>query len=122
MIEFDFIERLIRALDESSVDTIEIERGGTRVRLSKTPSTAVAVATPAPSLAAPPVAAPVAASSPTEQAPPAPAEGAVSSSRLVDVTSPMVGTFYRSPAPDAPPYVDVGARVGVGSVGTVGRG
>ena len=35
---------------------------------------------------------------------------------LVEVASPMVGTFYRAPAPDAPPYVDVGARVGKGSV------
>jgi acetyl-CoA carboxylase biotin carboxyl carrier protein len=35
---------------------------------------------------------------------------------LVEVVSPMVGTFYRAPAPDAPPYVDVGARVGEGSV------
>jgi acetyl-CoA carboxylase biotin carboxyl carrier protein len=36
---------------------------------------------------------------------PAPAAG------LVEVTSPMVGTFYRSPAPGEPPFVEVGARV-----------
>ena len=49
MIDFEFIERLIRALDDSSVDSLEIERGGTRVRLSKTPASPVvapAVATP----------------------------------------------------------------------------
>ncbi|NIQ54797.1 MAG: acetyl-CoA carboxylase, biotin carboxyl carrier protein, partial [Gammaproteobacteria bacterium] len=32
-------------------------------------------------------------------------------SNLIEVTSPMVGTFYRAPAPDAPPYVEVGSRV-----------
>ncbi|RMH23347.1 MAG: acetyl-CoA carboxylase biotin carboxyl carrier protein, partial [Gemmatimonadetes bacterium] len=30
---------------------------------------------------------------------------------LIDITSPMVGTFYRAPAPDAPPYVEVGSTV-----------
>ncbi len=34
--------------------------------------------------------------------------------RLLDVTSPMVGTFYRSPAPDEPPFVDVGDRIHLG--------
>jgi acetyl-CoA carboxylase biotin carboxyl carrier protein len=35
---------------------------------------------------------------------------------LVEVTSPMVGTFYRAPSPDSPPYVEVGVRVGQGTV------
>ena len=35
-------------------------------------------------------------------------------SNLVDVKSPMVGTFYRAPAPDAPPYVEVGTTVSKG--------
>ena len=37
MIDFEFIERLIKALDDSTVDSLEIERGGTKVRLAKTP-------------------------------------------------------------------------------------
>jgi acetyl-CoA carboxylase biotin carboxyl carrier protein len=110
MIDLDFLERLIRALDESTVDSLELERGGTRVRLSKTPPLSAApVALPA---AAPaPVAAPApgpASAAPQDDAPPAP------SGNLLEVTSPMVGTFYRAPAPDAPSYVDVGARVGEG--------
>lgn len=36
--------------------------------------------------------------------------------RLVTITSPIVGTFYRSPSPDAPPFVDVGTRVKKGQV------
>ena len=64
MIDLDFIERLISAIDNSGIDSLEIERGGTRVRLSKTPSTAPAPAT----LAA--AAAPIAHAGPA--APPAP--------------------------------------------------
>lgn len=112
MIDLDFIERLIAAFDHSGVDSLEIERGGTRVRLAKTPPVSaapVAVAAPAPAAALP---APAPAAAPAGDAPAAAeAPAPSSSSNLVDVTSPMVGTFYRSPAPDAPAYVDVGGRV-----------
>ena len=118
MIDFDFIERLIKALDESSIDSLEIERGGTKVRLSKTPpvsatpmaiAAAPPVAAPAPAVAAPAGAPAAASGGPQPEA--APSDAAPSASNLVDITSPMVGTFYRSPAPDAPPYVEVGKRV-----------
>jgi acetyl-CoA carboxylase biotin carboxyl carrier protein len=110
MIDLDFLERLIKVLDESSVDSLEIERGGTRVSLSKTPRQPV-VASPhaLPQSLAVPMAGMVPAAS---------AEGTVSSaehtrvsSNLIDIESPMVGTFYRGPAPDAPPYVDTGTDV-----------
>lgn len=110
MIDLDFLERLIQAIDQSSIDSIEIERGGTRVHIGKTPPQTIAPAGAmsmpvqmAPQ-AAPAAAAPVAA--PVEE--PAP-------SNLIDVPSPMVGTFYRAPAPDAPAYVDVGSKVGEGA-------
>jgi len=111
MIDLEFIERLIRAIDESSVDSLEIERGGTRVRLAKTPPM-----TAAPVLhAAPP--GPAYAPAPAASAP-APAEPpqakASSSEGLLEVTSPMVGTFYRAPAPDAPSYVEEGGKISVG--------
>lgn len=116
MIDLDFLERLIQAIDQSSIDSIEIERGGTKVRIGKTPPQTVAAAgAPMPMpVAAAPVAAPAAGA-----AAPAPAEspsggGGAEASNLVDVTSPMVGTFYRAPAPDAPSYVDVGSTVGTG--------
>jgi len=111
MIDFDFIERLISALDNSSVDSLEIERGGTRVRLAKTPPMVAAPAGPPVTMAAPmPAAAPAA---PPAEAPAAPVAPAAKSN-LVDITSPMVGTFYRAPAPDAPNYADVGSRVSPG--------
>ena len=46
--------------------------------------------------------------------PPEPAEAPAGN--LIEVTSPMVGTFYRAPSPDADPFVAVGARIGNGSV------
>jgi acetyl-CoA carboxylase biotin carboxyl carrier protein len=45
----------------------------------------------------------------TNIAPPPPASSA--SDRLLEITSPMVGTFYRSPAPDEAPFVEVGDRI-----------
>ncbi len=116
MIDLEFIERLIRAFDESGVDSLEIERGGTRVRLAKTPPVAAA-----PAVQAAPALAPAA---PQPQAPaPAPASGGAESEPagapakdedLIEVTSPMVGTFYRAPAPDAPAYVDEGSKIALG--------
>lgn len=116
MIDFDFIERLIKALDESSVDSLEIERGGTRVHLSKTPPMSGVPMTMAAPMAAPmpaPAAAPAAPAAPAAAPAPA-AEAPKASSNLLDITSPMVGTFYRAPAPDAPNYVDVGSKVAPG--------
>ncbi len=114
MIDKEFLESLIRMIDESSLDNLEIERGGTRIRLSKSPDGTPLVAGPAP---ANPVLAPA---SPSPAAPPpAGAESVAApapSSNLVDVTSPMVGTFYRAPAPDAQPYVSVGKQVEPGDV------
>jgi acetyl-CoA carboxylase biotin carboxyl carrier protein len=110
MIDLDFVERLIRAFDASGVDSLEIERGGTRVKLSKTPPS-VSIPTFTPPLAAASSPQPAAAAAGIEEgragdkAPPAPL------GNLLEISSPMVGTFYRSPAPDAPPYVEPGKRV-----------
>ncbi len=113
MIDIEFVESLIRMLDESSLDNLEIRRGGTRIRLSKSAGgNAVAAATPATNAvsdAAPAVAPPV-----EEAAPPPPAVAA--SANLVEITSPMVGTFYRAPSPEAAPYIEVGSTVAAGDV------
>jgi acetyl-CoA carboxylase biotin carboxyl carrier protein len=124
MIDLEFLQALIRSIDESSIDTIEIERGGTRVRVSKTPD--VQAVSAAPVSAAPVAPAPVA---PPPVAPAAPAEPApqvsggteggeaaaeAPASNLVEITSPMVGTFYRAASPDSDPYVSVGSSISSG--------
>lgn len=108
MIDLDYLERLVQLVDESGLDTVELEHDGTMIRLAKTPEGAV-VAAPAMQAMPLPAAAP-AATAPAAEA----SESAASDSSLVDITSPMVGTFYRAPAPDAPSYVDVGSTVSPG--------
>jgi acetyl-CoA carboxylase biotin carboxyl carrier protein len=118
MMDLDFVQSLIKALDESGVDSIEIERGGTRIRLAKTPSADAGAASTVPAGSGPgPSAAPVDSSAAHTAA----HEGGVPSSAtpsahsgLIDVKSPMVGTFYLSPAPDAASYVELGATVSPG--------
>jgi acetyl-CoA carboxylase biotin carboxyl carrier protein len=109
MIDLEFLERLIQALDQSSLDSIDIERGGTRVRLSKSPVHAVATGNSQPGATGVPAQA-VALAPGVEPVPAAAAPVPAG----VEVTSPMVGTFYRAPAPDAPAYVEVGQKVALG--------
>jgi acetyl-CoA carboxylase biotin carboxyl carrier protein len=123
MMDLAFVKGLIEAVDGSGIDSLEITRAGARVKISKTPPTGgpapTYYAAPAPAAhnpgPPPPAAPPAGGSAPAEQAG-APAAEAESSEDdgLLEVTSPMVGTFYRAPAPDAPPYVEVGSRVSKG--------
>ncbi|MGE0160072.1 MAG: acetyl-CoA carboxylase biotin carboxyl carrier protein [Gemmatimonadales bacterium] len=118
MIDLEFIERLIQVFDGSGVDSLEIERGGTRVKLSKTPpmssSPVLWAGGTADAMAGRPAAAPAAGPSASEPAPRAERTPPPSARELIEVTSPMVGTFYCAPAPDAPAYVEVGKRVSPG--------
>lgn len=74
-------------------------------------------APPMPAPVAPPAPAPVAAPAPppAAAAPAAPAPAEEDTSKYLEIKSPMVGTFYRSPSPDKPIYVKVGDSVSVGS-------
>ena len=110
MIDLDFLQSLIQAIDASGLDSLELERGGTRIKLSKTPPTAVAMAAPAAVAQAAPAALPQAVAAGAETV----AAAAAPPFDLIEVKSPMVGTFYFAPAPDAPPYAEVGARVSPG--------
>jgi acetyl-CoA carboxylase biotin carboxyl carrier protein len=116
MTDLDFLRGLIDAVDQSGIDSLEINRSGTRIRIAKTPAQTVS---PFPSYSMPQVAAPATqalaaaapAASAASPAPQIPAEAPAEKSTLVDVKSPMVGTFYRAPAPDAPPYIENGTSV-----------
>ena len=111
MIDLDWIRRLIDMVDGSGIDSLEISRFGTRVRIAKSPPVTVSSVATAGTPVAPAAAV---AAPPTEPQPSAVSEadaGAEPDSGLAEVNSPMVGTFYRAPAPDAPPYVEPGDRV-----------
>jgi acetyl-CoA carboxylase biotin carboxyl carrier protein len=129
------IRSLIKILEESDLQEIEVARwwGLGRVRLTKnsaklTPGSetanngsgqhrAVVPGSPAAATveAAPEASpGPMAAGSPASAAASAAIEAPQVETRYVEIVSPMVGTFYRSPAPDADPYVEVGQMVSVG--------
>jgi acetyl-CoA carboxylase biotin carboxyl carrier protein len=115
MIDLDFLRGLIDAVDGSGIDSIEINRAGTKIRIAKTPPPAP-LAAAAPALS-PLVAPALAGAAGVPALAPAPASAAAATaaeeaqSHLTEVKSPMVGTFYRAPAPEAPPYVEIGSVV-----------
>ena len=96
------IERLADILDEKDLTEIEYEIHGLRLKVvrSGTPAAAVAVATP------------VAETDPGEDS----SAGTEADESLREIVSPMVGTFYTAPSPQAPPFVQVGDRVRKGQV------
>ena len=121
MIDLDFLRELIRAVDESSVDTVELSQGMTRVRIAKSPSAVVSQAPAQTAPVAAPASAPASApaagerpEAPEDTSPPRGAGKAARKDGLVEITSPMVGTFYRSPSPESPAYVEEGTRVSKG--------
>ena len=109
------VKKLIELLEESNIDEIEIKEGEESVRISRNSAQAVAMAAAAaqPTYAAPPP--PVAPAAPPAPAPAAePAPAPVAAGHVVN--SPMVGTFYRSPSPTSPSFVEVGQTVKIGDV------
>jgi len=101
------VKKLIELLEESDVAEIEIHEGEESIRISR----ASQVAMSAPMMAAPMAAAPAAPAAAAPAAEAAPAKEEISGHA---VRSPMVGTFYRSPAPNASSFVEVGKQVSVG--------
>ena len=100
------VKKLIELLQESGIAELEITEGDDSVRIRRYPAAAVSA-----------LAAPVAVEAP------APVTAAAASVPVVEtgpgghqVTAPMVGTFYDSPAPGAKPFVQIGSLVGEGDV------
>lgn len=106
------VKKLIELLEESNIDEIEIKEGEESVRISRNraPVMPQFYGTP---MAAPAAAAPAAPVAPATVAAPVDAKPALNGHV---VKSPMVGTFYRSPSPGSPSFVEVGKHVKVGDV------
>lgn len=101
-IDPELVRELAELLNQTDLTEIEVEKGDLRVRVARNISTTVQVPAAAPMMAMPaPVAA--AAAAPAEAKPTAAHPGAV--------PSPMVGTAYRRPSPDAKPFVEIGSVV-----------
>jgi acetyl-CoA carboxylase biotin carboxyl carrier protein len=119
--DLNYIKKLVKLVAESGVDEIEIEEEGKKVRIAKNQNQAVAPSLPV----RPPavdITIPTASNTAVPHAPqpgspqPSGTPATESAPKHHEVKSPIVGTFYRSPAPDASPFVQVGSTVEVGSV------
>ena len=107
------IKKLIELVEESGITELEVSEEEGTVRISRAapaiaPATVQYMAAPQQMPVSVPAAAPIAS---------APAQEASAASSEVSghaVLSPMVGTFYRSPSPDAKPFIEVGQQVKVG--------
>ena len=114
------VTKLVDSLEGSDVRSLVWIRGGEKIIVRRGPAPVNVVAAPVAAPVAPVAVAPLAAPVPAPvAAPPAapakPAEKAPEKPGHV-VTSPFVGTFYRAPSPDSPPFVDVGSVVKKGQV------
>lgn len=109
--DLERLQALLSLLVEHDVSEFKFkdEEQSIKLRLGPPPAQYAAPMAAAPQMMA---AAPVAAAPATPSAPTAPAEDRT----LITVESPMVGTYYASPAPDAPAYVEVGKSVSKGKV------
>jgi acetyl-CoA carboxylase biotin carboxyl carrier protein len=100
----DEIKRVLQLMEENRLAEFEYEDEGRRIKLRRAEDRVFVPAAPVPLPAALPVAAPAAPAA-------APAGPAPRADNLVEFKSPLVGTFYRSPRPDADPFVNVGDEV-----------
>jgi acetyl-CoA carboxylase biotin carboxyl carrier protein len=125
--DLNTIKKLVKLLSESEVDEIEIEEEGKKIRVAKHPANKAVAPMPPPPYAALPVHPPgfhIEATSapalpwpatppqatPLDEPAPAPAPA------FHEIRSPIVGTFYRAPAPDAAPFIQVGSLIEPGTV------
>jgi acetyl-CoA carboxylase biotin carboxyl carrier protein len=99
------VQELLELMETHGLDEIEVEQEGIRIRLRKAgqPPALPAYAAPPPVVAGNPHAASVAAPETADK-------------DLLQVTSPMVGTFYRSPSPDADSFANVGDTIAADQV------
>jgi acetyl-CoA carboxylase biotin carboxyl carrier protein len=126
-IDLKTIRELLAVVGNTDITELTIESGDQRITVKKAPAGTtmvhqsyaeavpaaipVAKTAPAATMSFEPKAA---AAQPAKEAPPPPAAEAPVAANHVPITSPMVGTFYSSPSPTAPPFVNVGDHVNIG--------
>jgi acetyl-CoA carboxylase biotin carboxyl carrier protein len=118
--EYKQIQELIKAINKSNISELSIEEGDFKITIkqaqtiSETQVVAYQPMQQMPAMA--PVQQPAAIPAAQPATAPAPAAAPAESSNLITVKSPMIGTFYRSPSPDKPMFVNVGDEIKPGKV------
>jgi acetyl-CoA carboxylase biotin carboxyl carrier protein len=111
------LREIIKLVDASSIEEFVYENDGAKIKLKKSNGVVTEVVAPKNEVVAPVVAQPIEqpAAQPVQVVAPvveeAPKANPTTDETLHKITSPMVGTFYQSPSPDASPYVKVGDKV-----------
>jgi acetyl-CoA carboxylase biotin carboxyl carrier protein len=109
--DLNLIKKLVRIVDTSEITDLEVEENGLRIKVAKKIRTYRAEVQPQVLLSQPSVSVEQAAKSAADEK-----AAAEPPANLHEIKSPIVGTFYRAPAPDADSYVNVGDTVSAGSV------
>jgi acetyl-CoA carboxylase biotin carboxyl carrier protein len=115
--DLNYLRKILKIIEDSNINEIEIEEGETKLKIVKKSDTPAGIA----------VSGPVNYAQPLQLQVPANPQVQPSSSSNIDtsvkvenkyheIKSPIVGTFYKAPAPDAEPYVKVGQRISAGTV------
>jgi len=103
--DFEFIERVVRLVEEANIGELEVEsEDGLRLVVKKTSTVPMPPTIMSPMVSGIIPSPPFASPSPT-------AKEEETDPSIAIIKAPMVGTFYRAPAPDAPPFVEVGQAV-----------
>lgn len=107
--DFNLIKKYVKLIEESNISELEIEQDNSRIKICKkadVPTNTQNNAVPIPSPASINAASKQEAQQPKEE----------KNSKIKEIKSPIVGTFYRAPGPDADPYIKVGDTVSTGTV------
>lgn len=115
--DIKFVQQIVAMIEKSNVHEIELELKGVKIRVTKNseghaPAVQYPLMMPQ-QMFAQQVPGPVAASAMPE---PASATAVIEERKYKEIKSPIVGTFYRSPSPDAEPYTDIGSQIKPGTV------
>ncbi len=112
------IEELIKFVSKSGVAEVQIEDKDFKISIKTSSKAKEIIAVSPPVMSAPPVMAVTAQSQPAAESekPATPDKKQADESKLITIKAPMVGTFYRTPSPDKPSFVNVGDEIKQGKV------
>lgn len=110
------VQDVILLMNDADISELSFEQAGVKIHLRRGPGMPFAAAVAPVVSSMPVVSAPVAPVSAAPAAAPAAGAPAAKSDNSATLNSPMVGTFYRSPSPDAKPFVEEGDKIAVGQV------
>ncbi len=117
--DFKQIQELIKLVNKSNIGELTIEEKGFHITIKQKEETVQQIITGAPAQMQPVIAQPVSSAPVVQSAPAAEKPKATepaTASNLITIKSPMIGTFYRSPTPDKPSFVNIGDDIEPGNV------